>query len=201
MPSEIQQNRYDQMIRRVGGIVGPGSKVAEALTELFPVLELENLPNELQILSGTHIGFGGSSSIGAIAEFPSVQLFNPANSGKIVTITGLYMSLNSQGVIRLGIEGATRGAAVLSESFADSRLGLGANITAQIFFASNVAETKSTGRIFLDTRGKQMLQDHYGLFVLGPGTGLTVGAEEAVTTIQISFWWRERVAEQSELNF
>jgi len=189
------------MMRRVAGIVGPGSKVAEVLTELFPVLELENLPNELQILSGTHIGFGGSSSIPDPAEFASVQLFNPADSGKIVTITNLFMGLNSQGVLRLGIEAATRGAAVQSESFADSRLGLGPNITAQVFFASNVAASKSTGRIQLGTNEPMQLQDHYGLFVLAPGTGLTVGAEEAVAIIQISFIWRERVAEQSELNF
>ncbi len=47
MGQELQQNRYDQLIRRVGGIIGPGSKVVEALGELFPVIDVENVPGEL----------------------------------------------------------------------------------------------------------------------------------------------------------
>lgn len=201
MPSELQQNRYDQLIRRVGGIVGPGSKVAEALSELFPIIDVENLPAELYLLSGTAIGFGGSSSGPVAAEFSSVQLFNPVDSGKLVTVTQFQASPGATSVIRMATEAASRGTAVPAERFADTRLGVTALTTAQLFFASNVAETPNVGRFLSLGAENVTIQDPRGLIVLAPGTGFTLGNETANLNLMVSFWWRERVAEQSELNF
>jgi len=56
--TELQQNRYDQLLRRVGDLKGPGSKVNDVLQELFPTIDVENVPGELLFLMGTHIGLG-----------------------------------------------------------------------------------------------------------------------------------------------
>ena len=38
--SQLQQSRYDQLLRRVGDLKGPGSKVNDVLHELFPMFDL-----------------------------------------------------------------------------------------------------------------------------------------------------------------
>lgn len=199
MPSELQQNRYDQLIRRVGGIVGPGSKVSEVLTELFPIIDVENVPAELQILGGTHLGFGGSSGPAVAAEFAFVQLFNPVASGKLVTVTQVNFMGSGNVILRFSVEAASRGAVVLSERFADTRLGVTNLTTAQIFFGSDPVIPPNVGRMISEQLATTTIQDPRGLIVLSPGNGFTVAAEVANKFINVSFWWRERVAEQSEL--
>ena len=43
--------------------------------------------------------------------------------------------------------------------------------------------------------------DENGVCVLAPGTGLDIGIDDSGDTLSFSFYWRERVAEPSELNF
>jgi len=200
MPSELQQTRYDQLVRRVGGIVGPGSKVSEVLSELFPVISVEDLPAELQVLGGTVIGFGATGSSGAAGESPKAQLFNPVASGKIVTVTRVDVGAGT-GIIRYGIEGSSRGTLVETATVADSRLGIDARTTAQIFFQSSVGESLHTGRVRVKADEPFTLRSEKGLFVLAPGTGVTFNSETIASTLNFSCMWRERVAEASELNF
>jgi len=90
--NEIQQNRYDQTLRRVTGIIGPGSKVAEVLTELFPVIDVERVPGELLILGGTDLAAGGASLDGGPGNSSEINLHNPPGSGKIITCTQILIT-------------------------------------------------------------------------------------------------------------
>lgn len=201
MPSELQQNRYDQLIRRVGGIVGPGSKVSEALTELFPTIDVENVPLELQVLGATHAAFGGAGTTPEPGKFSYIQLFNPVDSGKLITVTRVVFAMTQTNIAKIAVETVIRGAEVLSERFADTRLTTTAAPTGKLFFLVDAAVPVNIGRINTTDTNSFDLFDDRGVFVLAPGTGLTVAAEQANVGIDVSFWWRERVAEQSELNF
>jgi len=199
--TEIQQNRYDQLVRRVGGLIGPGSKVSEVISELFPMIDVENLPGELYVLAGTRLGFGSAVQISPVAEFPRVQLFNPVGSGTIVTVTTIWVSATAAGQVRLVSTINPESTDVLA-IVRDTRLGVLQATTAEVRAASEAASLAANGAEFR-TGGTLLntLTDPNGIIVLAPGTGLTVTLINDNETLTVSFFWRERVAEASELNF
>ncbi len=201
MTTELQQNRYDQLIRRVGGIIGPGSKVAEVVTELFPMIDVENVPGELLWLMGTGIAFGGNTIAAVAAEQPRGQLFNPPDSGKLVTITGAYASTSVTTTIVWGVRNNAIGAATGNESFRDRRAGGTLRPVAEMrSLSSAVAQAiEGRGRALADTTLK--LEDPNGVAVLPPGWGFELSTGGSNLILDYSYFWRERPAEQSELNF
>jgi len=201
MTSEIQQNRYDQLLRRVAGIIGPGSKVKEVITELFPMFDVENVPAELYLLMGTQLGFGGGVITALAGQSPKAQLFNPPESGKLVTITSLLMSGQSNDTYRWGRQNLSIGTAIATENMRDTRIDIATRPVAQIRQLAELALAPATGQVRnLNTRPLQ-ITDQNGLMVLSPGHGMTVGLTIQATTLNYTFYWRERTAEQSELNF
>jgi len=200
MTSDLQTPRYDQLIRRAGGIIGPGSKVSEALTELFPVIDVENLPGELYILTGTNLCFGSIAPTGAVGESARAQLFNPVGSGKLMTVTLAIVSVSTPMTVRVGVPFIPLTTGVGTERFRDARLGSAARPVGQIRQDSTVALTDATAQFRLLANTPILLTDGNGLAVLSPGSGLEVGAGTFATTIWVTFEWRERLALDSELN-
>lgn len=199
--TELQQNRYDQLLRRVGDLKGPGSKVGEVLTELFPVLEVEGYQGELQALNRRRLGIGATFIVGAAGEIAKIQLFNPTGSGLLVTVTSMTISSTATQEVRYGGEVFTLAGGIGTQVPRDLRQGLTAFPTAQMFSESSVGVGPGNGVIALLADQSEILNDENGLFVLSPGTGLTVGAGVVATRITCTFFWRERAAEPSELNF
>jgi len=197
--TELQQNRYDQLLRRVGDLKGPGSKVNDVLQELFPTLDVENVPGELLLLMATRIGWAGASKAPTAGKAAGIQLFNPAGSGHLVTVSTVWLAPSSTATYNWGTttlplatntglpklrdtrnEGATRGVTELRTS------------------PDAIALTSGIVRILGATTVS--LNDENSFCVLAPGTGLTfVGSVDA--TIRATFAYRERVAEPSELSF
>jgi len=198
---ELQQNRYDQLLRRVGGMTGPGAKVAEVIPEVFPVIDLENLPAELYLLSGTRLAFGGVQQIGLAGESARIQLFNPADSGQIVTLTTANLNLSITGGIRFVVTPNVEPTNDLGIRFRDTRLGVLTRPTAEVRSSSNAAVLAGTGEFRIQANVPLYLTDPNGIVVLAPGTGITFNTVVVATTFTGTFFWRERVAEQSELNF
>jgi len=201
LTNELQQTRYDRTIRRVGGIIGPGSKVAEALAELFPVIDVERVPGELLALGGTSLAWGSSVITADAAERPSIQLFNPADSGKIVTVSHVYVSSGTGQQIRWSITEAILANVIVGAQFRDGRLGVGTIPTAQIRDESKAATTVARGQARVLSGDTLHIYDENSVAVLVGGIGLEVGGANVATTLNVSFAWRERPAEPSELNF
>jgi len=199
--SQLQQNRYDQLLRRVGDLKGPGSKVSDALTELFPTIDVENVPGELLALMGTRIGFGSATVTSAAGETPRIQVFNPVGSGKLVTVTRVYITGQTIQVIRWAIATIALTTGVGTELFRDSRHPLTTRPTAQMRTDSTVAFTDAGGQFRLLANVPAYLEDTNGVAVLAPGAGFEVGNTSTASTLLVTFDWRERVAEPSELNF
>jgi len=201
MTSDLQQTRYDQLIRRVGGIIGPGSKVAEALTELFPTIDVENVPGELLWLSGWRLGFGGAVITGAVGEAARVQLFNPVGSGKIVSVSQALISTSGTSTIRISVTTTALASGIGTELQRDTRGGVIENTTSQIRTDSLVALADATIQYRTVANVLTVIKDKNSIAVLAPGTGITFGHGSAAALLSVSFFYRERVALESELLF
>jgi len=197
--SELQQTRYDKLIRRAGGIIGPGSKVSEVLTELFPVLDVERVPGELLALAGTRI-CQGSAAATAVVNRNEVQVFNPAGSGVITTVTRVMLSLAATSILRWVTTAIPLGGAGLTNQ-RDTRVGAIEPTTTQCLFDNLAGPIASQMQIVLPANTLFQLEDENGIAVLAPGNGLTFEPDVLGTAIIAAFFWRERSVEQSEVSF
>ncbi len=200
MTFEVQQTRWDRIIRRVTGSIGPGSRVSETLSELFPVLDIERVPGELLRLGGTFLAFGSTTIVGLAGEASKIQLFNPADSGQLVTVSHFEVGLNTTDTVRYGVETTALTTGVGTEVHRDTRTGAVPRPIGQIRSESAVALAPATGRILLLASRTHVVRDPNSVAVLAPGTGLTVGMSLNAFRIDVTFFWRERVAEESELS-
>jgi len=199
--TELQQNRYDQLLRRVGDLKGAGSKVNDVLTELFPMIDVENVPDELQVLMGTRLAMEGAILAPGAANIPKIQLFNPVDSGTLVTVDACWAALNTTGEIHMTTTETEFATVADVGLFRDTRLGTTGRPTAKVQVLSDAATVASTvivrvlSNTFIDFGSKKSVA------ILGPGTGLLLGPLTANVTFRVSFFWRERTLLPSEANF
>jgi len=198
--NEIQQTRWDRMVRRVAGIIGPGSKVAEVITELFPMINVEEPPPELLLLGGTVLGMGASDLTGAAGQQPKIQLFNPVGSGQIVTVTDLFFTATASVVFRVSRDTAPLASGIATQVARDTRQIASSLPTAGMFQESSVGFINANMIFFSALNLAQHKFSPNGIMVLAPGTGITISTTTAASRILVTFLWRERPAEQSELN-
>ncbi len=196
---DLQTGRYDQLIRRVGGLYGGGSKVVEALPELFPVLELENTTPELIALSGWRTAWQSTERPASIGEASASQLRNPASSGVILTVTQLLIRVTPDTNIQAEI-GTTLFGTPVNGLFRDARFGIPRRTAAQVSSADNVV-IGGGFRIRLVDGVPLSVQDDNGIVVLTPGTTFDCGTTGPNILMTVNYFWRERVALDSEINF
>jgi len=198
--NEIQQTRYDRLLRRVAGIIGPGSKVGEVLTELFPTIDVENVPPELLILMGTNAAFGGGTITGAAGEAAKMGLFNPPGSSQVITLTDVTVGQDStSSVIRWGFNTNELATQIQTEVFTDKRNPLVQLPVGRVSTESAVALASGTGQVRLLNNTPLHLSAKNGLAILRPGIGWEVGLLTQAAAIFVTFYWTERTMEASEL--
>jgi len=199
MTNIIQQARYDGLMRRVGGLLGPGSKVSETLSEVFPIFDLENLPMELLFLAGWRSHFATQLVLTTVGETSRASIFNPAGSGRLVVLTDVYVAIRNTDD-RLNAEVITTPFAAVQTSAPQRDTRGGADSAAKL---SNL-NTGNTNAFFvwwLESERTKHLWATGGLFVLAPGTGLDFGTTADARELDITFFWKERDALPSELSF
>ena len=201
MTSELQQNRYDRLIRRVGGIIGVGSKVSEVLSELFPVIDVEGDRGELQLLAQTVLGMGNASLTGDAGETAKAQLFNPVDSGKLVTVTDIFISSNTHvQSYFLGRSTIVLPSGIGTQLARDTRQSLVNRPVGAMFTDSSAAFADANITVRAAANVTLHVHAENNIMVLAPGNGLTLGASVLASHMALTFLWRERTAEQSELN-
>jgi len=196
--TELQQNRYDQLLRRVGDLKGPGSKVNDVLQELFPTLDVENVPGELLLLMGTRIGWAGTGRSATAGKKAGIQLFNPLGSGHLVSISTALISLGAAGEFSWGT--TTTGLATNTgiPKLRDTREEGGSRGVTQLRTSPDTVALAS-GLMRVTISDPITFNDGNTFCVLAPGTGITFVGQTDVS-IAVTFFYRERVAEPSELN-
>lgn len=201
MTFEVQQTRWDRIIRRVSGSVGPGSRVSETLSELFPVIDVERVPGELLVLGGTRLAVGATDLAGAAGESARTQVFNPLDSENIITVTTVVLSVSSTQTVRIAMHSAALTTGIGTETFRDSRLGTVPVPVGQMRQDSTIALTDANSLFRCEADTYNLLHDENGLAVLSPGFGYEIGLTNNATRIIVTYMWRERPAEPSELQF
>ncbi len=199
--TELQQNRYDALLRRVGDLKGPGSKVNDVLEELFPTFDVENLPAELYVLGRIDLCMGGGFVNNVAAQAGRGQIFNPAGSGKVMTVTQAGISTTAAVIVRWGRRDTALTTHLQTQIFRDVRHPIVNLPTGQIRSQTSVALANANGQTHLLASTPFVLKDPNGLAVLTEGTGFEIGSALVNDDVTFYFYWRERVAEPSELNF
>jgi len=199
--AELQTNRYDRLIRRVGGIIGVGSMVSDALSELFPMIDVERVPSELLALQGTHVAGCSVESGGTAGLNNQHQVFNPVGSGHILTVTHALVSSSTTQVLFFGLASATLATNIPNPRFRDGRVR---DITpvGQNNVDTLLAATPNTYRVQINGGAgisAFLLEDPNDLAVLPPGFGFQVSTTTLNSGLVTAFFWRERPAEPSEL--
>lgn len=199
MTYEVQQTRWDRIIRRVSGSVGPGSRVSETLSELFPVLDVERLPSELLLLGGTQVVVGSSRAGAVAATFPQVSILNPVDSGNLITVTSVQLFTTSAQLIRVSI---TENVLPVSgaEEIRDGRRGVAGVPVGQSLVDNNLVVGPLRGSLRLEASVPFFWFDPNDLAVLSPGTAFLISGSVVNTTLEAGWMWRERPAQESELS-
>lgn len=196
--TELQQNRYDRLLRRVGGLIGAKSMVNDALGELFPTIEVENVPGELLALMATQMGWCSSELLATAAVRNHHQLFNPADSNVLLVVTTVAFHASADTVFRFSNFIAALTTLAGNERRRDTRSGTLASLVAQQRTAQDAVNGGLDFRMEPPARGSVTLTDGNGIAVLFPGTGLTITSQTLNIDSTVSFMWRERVFERSE---
>jgi len=199
--TELQQNRYDKLLRRVGGLIGAKSMVNDALGELFPTIETETLHAELLLLSDWRMAHGASSLGVSAGDINKTQLFNPVDSGNLIVPTGIRISSPTTDEMRYLLSAVPLDDLNTNMELFDSRLGVATIPLGQVRSEQTVGGVANFGIVFVDANVSFQLDIPYGMCVLAPGTGLIVSHTVVGTPLIVDYQWRERVAEQSELQF
>jgi len=196
--TELQQNRYDQLLRRVGDLKGPGSKVNDVLQELFPTLDVENVPGELLILMGTRIGMAATSKAPTAGKKSGIQLFNPLGSGHLITISSVTLAPTGTTNIVWGLTTTALATNTGIPRLRDTRPGTNQRGVSELRTSPDVVSLVG-GNIRLIANTTLILADLNSVCVLAPGTGIQFSATADIS-FSCGFFYRERIAEPSELN-
>jgi len=199
---DLQQARYDQLVRRVGALYGGGSKVVEVLPEVFPVLELEGTTPELLALSGWRLAWQQIQQNGVVGQTSALQLANPVGSNVVAAVTQIIFTMLTQPAdsIQMQITNTLFTSASIRGLFRDARFGGNRSTALELRSDPNIA-TGAGLRLEALLDVPVTVRDDNGLVVLTPGTAFQVGTTGNNIDLSVNFFWRERIAQESEINF
>ena len=197
--NEVQQTRWDRIIRRVSGSIGPGSRLSETLSELFPVLDVERVPGELLLLGGTQMAMGEIRLAAQAAFFTQGMIRNPGKSGNLITVTQVAIFSTTAQIVRIGMTLNTFATAG-GQTIRDGRRGPVGKPVGQVLGDKLLVGSPIFFTARVNGADTLILKDPNDLAVLPPGTAFSVGANTVNTSLELGFMWRERPAEESELS-
>jgi len=200
MGYEVQQTRYDRIIRRVTGSIGPGSRVSESISELFPMIDVENVPAELLLLGGTQLCMGQTRTPAVAAEFAQSMVRNPLDSNTIITITEVQVFSPAVNGARAGLTNNVFGTAG-TQTIRDGRRGPAGVPVGVCLSDSLLVAGPLFYRFQLNGFDNTVLGGNNDVAVLAPGTAYAVSNGIANVDLNVGWLWRERPAEESELQF
>jgi len=196
----IQQGRYDELLRRTTAQYGGGSKLGEALEDLFPVIDVESLPMELLRACKWHFGQTAITIIPQVGTVATIQLFNPVGSSRLAVITKVILNATAITTVVFGPSFTTLTDSVSLGAQRDLRDGV-IRGTICLMQEEDDATPSLFGRIIVPALASVQMDDPNGIAVLAPGTGYRFAVNAVTLGLTVTFFWRERVALPEELDF
>jgi len=163
------------------------------------MFDVENVPMELMFLNRNVPAMASTLLAGVAAEIPKIQVFNPADSGHLVTVTSVWISVETDSFIEMDLTNVALTTSVATK-VRDTRAGFQTLSLAELRSESSAGGIPTSWGSELEALKPLHIDDQNGIAVLAPGTGLSVDTAETNRALRVSFFWRERVAEPSELN-
>ena len=167
---------------------------------MFPVLELENTTPELLALSGWRTAWQSTERPAAVGDTTRSQLSNPAGSNVIAAVTMLMLTGDTASVVQAELDTVSIGGTPIRGLFRDSRFGVPRN-TALTVESVDGGTVGGGLRIRIPAGENVFLRDDNGIVVLTPGTRLSIGTVVFNVRLTVNYFWRERAALDSEINF
>lgn len=198
--NEVQIGRYKQLLEQLLSMKGEIA-VQQLSPELLPVLVLGDDRPEWSALSGERLAFGGIAQAGVAAERSTIQLMNLPTSTSIVTLERLWVRVATAGEVFMGhldtlVSGS--GAAAGAYGFRDGRFPRGSQASAAQVFSFHDAANPITANLWRGVIGTTSTAINLPV-VLTPGRGFAVCCTTVNVAMYVSFMWRERKFETSEL--
>ena len=201
MTSPLQINRYDRLIRRLGNVVGEGAIVTGVLPDVFPTIDVEDLQTDGWGVAGWRPAMGGGLLTAAAGQRPHVQIHNPAGSGVMTVVEGVFISTNANSRIDFNIHDAVLTTLQVSGRWRDRRFPTlnfpVTQVRSQSIVGSPIVSVMS--QFVVANQSVQWLPPK-GVIVLIAGTGLAFSNVNAATQLSVNFFWRERAIEPAEAN-
>jgi len=162
------------------------------------MIDVENVPSELLVLSGTRLCMGTLSIAPGVADINQIMLRMPGGTGAIATIHSVSVFASLAQRIVLGPTQNTYANPGV-EAFTDGRI-FGQGTTAQVLGEGLLVQ----GSTFFEIRNDSVRTDVFtpprGFSVITPGNAFSVSCVIVNSRLTVSFLWSERVAQPSELN-
>jgi hypothetical protein len=205
-------DRYNQLVKLLLGIKGEGFEglapelLADITLEQTPALAYEwyYLMGVSRYSSGRQI-----TAVPAAGLFSAVEMLNPAGSGVLVTLEGLWLIANDLAApssYTMGIDRTALGGGVGNSLPAlDTRESVSKVSASQFRITATAATQPITDGTAIDIQTVGAISEENALFslspgiVLAPGHRLSVGPRAAVQATSVIFQFRERQLGPSEL--
>jgi len=196
----IQTGSFDNLIRRLYSIKGGGSELSESLGDVFPILDLENLPAELLLLRGWRKFSAFATQVAVAAQTTALQLVVPDANTNLVVVEKLIIKVQTASNVTIGTNVAafTELANVNNQ---DTRSPEASNAHVRLAGTNNAATTANGAILRLTTGVDREFEVPGGIAVLGPGGVFSVIVSTGDLDLTVSFFGRERIAEPSEVSF
>ena len=197
----VQTGVFDNLIRRLFSIKGGGSELSETLGDVFPTLDLENLPMELLLLRGWHSFTGFLAVAGVAAQATGLQLINIAVPGNsIVVLDKVIIRAEITNNLSFGVNLAPFTTTINTQNI-DTRNPQQFNAIARIGSSQDALAAATSGSIRPVAAIDMILEAPSGLAVLAPGSAFSLISGVDNSDLTVTFFGRERQVEPSELSF
>lgn len=190
MPLPIQNPKASNLLTSFFGLVGrPSLSLDEIVVPIALVTDLEDPFSSGAVERRLA---AGSSFMGAtVGGNSSVQLLNPANSGVIVGVRRIFITLGTAGVIaRVNFLDTALATAETAVDWRDRR------ITGQpvgLMFREAPAGAPGTSALIrAGTDGGGLLTIADPRYILGPGQGIVVTTATQNMDVTVTYFWEER---------
>ena len=162
------------------------------------MIDVENVPSELLLLSGSRLCMGRGTITGDALEFGQSMLRNPGGTGAILRLMLISVFSTTAQTITIG---PTQNTYALSgvEAFSDGRI-FGQGTVGKVLLESLLTIGSNFFHFQVNGADTVFFRPPVAFSIITPGTAFSVSTTNDVTQLDVSYFWVERVAQPSELN-